>query len=418
MKKLFGVHIVALILCTIVFSSCLKDLESEGVYKVTNCNGTVLDERTQQPIPNIRIIVTDGIKTSTIVNTAFDGTFNITVTVEELGTGYYLHLDSDSLYEPIDVSLKNIALGVKTYKIGSVLLKESKAPVVATDTVAAITASTAHCKGLVSDEGTSAVIERGFVFSTMQNPAINDYKVPLGAGLGSFEGTLNGLSVNTTYYVRAYARNGSGIGYGEQRVFTTLDGLPTVRTEEVDNITPIAAECGGTVLEDGGFAVTAKGVCWSTTSEPTLDNAHSSDGNGLGSFVSHLANLEPGKTYYVRAYAKNAAGVAYGAQYSFTTKDGLPTVSTQNISNVTTTTAICGGTISEDGGFTILQRGVCYSTTPNPSTDSPHTSDGRGSGTFVSQLAGLSPHTTYYVRAYATNCVGTVYGEQKTFATE
>ena len=76
-----------------------------------------------------------------------------------------------------------------------------------------------------------------------------------------------------------------------------------------------------------------------------------------------------------------------------------------------------GGAVTTNGGFNILSRGICYSTTPDPTISGPHTSDGVGLGSYVSQMAGLTSNTTYYVRAYATNSVGTVYGEQRTFTT-
>ena len=152
----------------------------------------------------------------------------------------------------------------------------------------------------------------------------------------------------------------------------------------------------GHVSADGGFPVTAKGVCWSTAMQPTVNNNHTTDGTGLGEFLSSIASLEPGTTYYLRAYARNSAGVAYGEQVSFTTQSGLPTVTTADVVSVTSTTAMGGGTVIADG---------------------LHTNDGVGLGSFVSQMTGLSTHTTYYVRAYATNSAGTVYGEQRTFIT-
>ncbi len=173
----------------------------------------------------------------------------------------------------------------------------------------------------------------------------------------------------------------------------------------------------GHVSADGGFPVTAKGVCWSTAMQPTINNNHTTDGTGLGEFLSSIASLEPGTTYYLRAYARNSAGVAYGEQVSFTTQSGLPTVTTADVVSVTSTTAMGGGTVIADGGFPITNRGICYSTSPDPTIAGLHTNDGVGLGSFVSQMTGLSTHTTYYVRAYATNSAGTVYGEQRTFIT-
>lgn len=87
-----------------------------------------------------------------------------------------------------------------------------------------------------------------------------------------------------------------------------------------------------------------------------------------------------------------------------------PTVATNNVSNITSTTATCGGNVTSDGGSTVIARGVCWSTSSNPTISNNHTSDGYGTGSFISNISGLSAETTYYVRAYATNSLGTTYG--------
>ena len=100
---------------------------------------------------------------------------------------------------------------------------------------------------------------------------------------------------------------------------------------------------------------------------------------------------------------------------TFTTQSGLPVVTTTTATNITSTSAIAGGTVVEDGGYPVVRRGICYSTSTQPTVSGLHTTDGAGTGEYVSQLTNLTPGTTYYYRAYATNGVGTVYGEQKVF---
>ncbi|MEI7897871.1 MAG: hypothetical protein WCJ26_12605, partial [bacterium] len=187
----------------------------------------------------------------------------------------------------------------------------------------------------------------------------------------------------------------------------------------VTNITNATATSGGTVTYDGGATVTARGVCWSTSYNPTITDAHSMDGTGTGGFISQMTSLQANTFYRVRAYATNSAGTSYGTQQTFSTLANpvLPTVSTAQAINIATATATSGGTVSSDGGSPVTVRGVCYSTNPNPTTANSNTIDGSGMGMFVSNLTGLSPNTIYYVKAYATNGVGTSYGNEISFTT-
>ena len=205
----------------------------------------------------------------------------------------------------------------------------------------------------------------------------------------------------------------------------TGSGLPEVLTNEVSTITANSAVCGGYVTSDGGNAVTERGVCWSTQPNPMVNNSITTNGKGTGSFTANIAGLSPNQTYYVRAYATNSKGTVYGEERSFRTQSngggttaGLPTVETSTPTNVTTTSAVCGGNVTSDGGSTVTARGVCWSTSSNPTVYDNKTIDGSTLGQFTSNISGLQSNTTYYVRAYATNSQGTAYGTQKTFATE
>ena len=202
----------------------------------------------------------------------------------------------------------------------------------------------------------------------------------------------------------------------QEAVETTI---PTVSTSSITDITTNSATCGGNVTSDGGATVTARGVCWSTSSNPTISNSHTSDGSGAGTYSSSITGLSSNTTYYVRAYATNINGTSYGSQKSFTTKipTTAPTVSTSSITDITTNSATGGGNVTSDGGATVTARGVCWSTSSNPTVSNSHTTDGTGTGSFTSSITGLSSNTAYYVRAYATNSNGTSYGNQVSFTT-
>ena len=196
--------------------------------------------------------------------------------------------------------------------------------------------------------------------------------------------------------------------------------LPTIVTNEVTNISTTFATSGGNVSADGGAPVTAKGVCWDTTAAPTINSFKTVDGVGSGSFVSQVTGLKNGATYYLRAYATNDAGTAYGEEKIFTTLDStaVPTVVTTKPSSILVKSAKAGGTVTAWGGDTLLVRGICWNTVGNPTIADHSTENGTGLGTFVSTLYPLLQNTIYYVRAYATNKKGTGYGQVEIFTTQ
>ena len=195
--------------------------------------------------------------------------------------------------------------------------------------------------------------------------------------------------------------------------------LPALTTHAVNNITTSSATVGGTVTADGGATVFDRGVCYSTTQMPTVSDNCVHIGQGTGLFSDNLTGLTANTTYYVRAYAMNSVGTAYGNEVLFTTTMAvqLPTVITTTVSNITETTAFSGGNVTFDGGATVTARGVCWSTSHNPTVNDSHTTDGNGMGSFTSNIAGLTASTTYYVRAYAINSAGTAYGDEVSFTT-
>lgn len=103
--------------------------------------------------------------------------------------------------------------------------------------------------------------------------------------------------------------------------------LPVLTTNEVTDVQYSSAKSGGVITDDGGSAITERGVCWSTEQNPTINDNKTSDGTGAGSFTSSITGLEPETIYYVRAYATNTEGAAYGSQIQFATEQaGEPPV--------------------------------------------------------------------------------------------
>ena len=290
-------------------------------------------------------------------------------------------------------------------------------PTITTTAISNILPTSASSGGTISTDGGAPVTASGVCWSTTENPTILNSFSTDGSATGTFTSTITGLTPGTSYYVRAYATNSAGTAYGNQVTVKSVVSLPTITTTAISNILPTSASSGGIITSNGGAAVTASGVCWSTTENPTILNSYSTDGSATGTFTSALTGLSPVMVYYVRAYATNSAGTSYGNQVTFTTTASLSNITTSTVTGVTITSATGGGTIFSNGGAVVTASGVCWSSNPNPTILNSYSTDGSATGTYSSAITGLSPGTVYYVRAYATNSAGTAYGNQVTFTT-
>ena len=247
--------------------------------------------------------------------------------------------------------------------------------------------------------------------------------------LYSSNGLPNGNAVGQMLYWNGLTWVNITPGLNNQTL-TYCDGIPTwgpcptaislSTADSVSNLTATTARSGGTITSSGGEAITARGVVWSTSSNPTIDLAtKTNDGTGTGAFISTITGLIYNTTYYVRAYATNQTGTSYGNEVTFIASNIiLPTINTANASSITATTATAGGNITNSGNGTISARGVVWSTSTAPTIDlGTKTNDNEGMGSFTSNITGLNANTKYYVRAYATNEKGTAYGNQLGFTT-
>jgi uncharacterized protein (TIGR02145 family) len=191
-----------------------------------------------------------------------------------------------------------------------------------------------------------------------------------------------------------------------------FDNPNLVTTLEINFISETKAYGGGKIENNGRGSVLLRGICWDTLPDPTIKNKKTLNGSGDGSFISELIDLIPGQRYYVRAFATNADGTAYGNNISFITKDSdLPVLNTKPVSGLTSNSLISGGNITFEGKSKVLSRGVCWSVNNPPLVSDKKTQDGEGIGEFISEISGLNSHTPYYIRAYASNKLGTGYGK-------
>ncbi|MHC1705202.1 MAG: FISUMP domain-containing protein [Tenuifilaceae bacterium] len=420
-----------LFLGTITFISCDKDKE----IPLTKTNGT----------SNRIDIITDSVKSVLYHDAkAFGsvGTFNnitftqyghcwdtLEIPMIEKSKSIFENLVSQSKFTSILTNLKaNKKYYVRGYaksssltiygQISNFTTKALEPPTLTSDSTANLTSSSATVWGTIKLDGGTTITARGVCWGTTANPTLTGQHAESNVQANSFSTSITGLTRKTLFHSRVYATNTSGTAYGNDIAFTTLAELPIISTTDASNITAYTATSGGNITSDGSDAITERGVCWSLSQNPTLTDTHSSDGTGSGIFNSSITGLLPGKTYYVKAYATNSIGTAYGNQVSFTTSAVVPTVTTIEITNITAISATCGGSVTDDGGAAIIERGVCWSTTQNPTINDSKTTNETGLGIFSSSITGLNYGTTYYVRAYAVNSIGTSYGYQISFTTK
>ncbi len=394
------------------------------------CDSIVMLHLTINPMPNVQI------SGSSSVN------YGESVTLTASGASSYIwstgSMDNPITVSPTSTTTYNV-IGATTYGCTGTASKtvtvNPVAPTVTTAAVSNITANSAACGGNVTSDGGANVTARGVCWSTSQNPTVSDSHTTAGSGTGSFSSSIAGLTLNTTYYVRAYATNSVGTSYGEERSFTAEANVPSSGSYSITTCDEWIYDCGGSSAGysnycDGSIIIHPDASASVVIDEGTYnvennwDKIYVYDGEGTaGALLATLTNS--GAITTPIASTTGSLTIRFTSDESVT-RDGfafhilcanLPSVTTAPVLNITANSAACGGNVTSDGGANVTARGVCWSTSHNPTIAGSHTTDGSGLGGFSSNITGLTPSTTYYVRAYATNALGTSYGEEKQFRT-
>lgn len=193
--------------------------------------------------------------------------------------------------------------------------------------------------------------------------------------------------------------------------------LPQIEISDINTITQNSAEVYAEIESNGGARITLSGICWSdSNAEPTIQDDSTRDGYAEGEFRSFVKGLTYNTTYFVRAYATNPKGTEYSDVKQFTTTSPLVVVNTNSVSEITQTSALIEASISEYGE-TATSKGVCWSTSEEPTINDNKTVETTDGNSFTSLISDLTPGATYYVRAYAMNSAGVGYGETISFLT-
>ena len=211
--------------------------------------------------------------------------------------------------------------GTRKTKIAS--FKFGNSPTVVTLAATAITGSSATLNGTVNPNGLSTTYYFQWGTTNAYGNTTTSTSAGSGSGNVSVSAGITGLSAGTTYHFRLVGVNADGTTNGSDMTFAPGGAILT--TTPASAIGMSTATSGGNITSDGGSAITARGVCWSTTSNPVFTGDHTTDGSGIGTFISSITGLAANTTYHVRAYATNSGGTFYGEDLQFTTLCGTIT---------------------------------------------------------------------------------------------
>jgi len=223
--------------------------------------------------------------------------------------------------------------------------KKQDCPVVATTEVTSVTPSSATINGKILSYGEGEIISKGFLLGEPAN-FLTDTIFVEGNEIGDYFYNLTNLIPEQEYYVKAFATNSYGTGYGKTISFTTDHAsLPTVTTLNVYSITCTTTTCGGEITDDGGVQISDRGICWVVSENPTKNDNYISLENKykINLFSYIIKNLEINSPYYVRAYATNYAGTSYGESVQFSTKPTSSDYDPHSIIGTWECYFVCGG---------------------------------------------------------------------------
>lgn len=290
--------------------------------------------------------------------------------------------------------------------------------IITTSTPADVTTSSAILKGSITSDGGSKIIERGFCYSLNDTPTVNNTKLKVDGETGEYETLVKNLPQNVRYNVRAYAINGINTYYGESVSFTTLYDSATFGTITSSDITASSISVTCAITSNGGSTITQCGFCYSTYKNPTVDDNVALVTNSKTNLSTTIKGLKSGVTYYVRAFATNANSTFYSDEISFVTCEGVIQFSDPTTTNIAAASIIVSSNVLTAGGGTITERGFCYSTAKNPTTQNNCVKVSGTTGEYTSTLTNLQNKTIYYIRAYAINESGTYYSGELTVKTQ
>ena len=295
-------------------------------------------------------------------------------------------------------------------------IHNAKKPFVETGDILKTTANSVTVTAEVTRENGAPVTESGFCWGTQQDFQVTKERIkPVSKRKGKYETTIDGLTNDREYYIRAYAINAVDTAFGDAIPFKTNDGLGSVKTIKPYDVMSTKATCGGVISMHGEADVIERGVYLMKGPQPSASDSLVLINMKTDSFYCTLSGLKPETKYYVRAFAKSKYGEYNGAKVdSFTTTNGLPVIDSNSFKLIASefTYVEFSFSITYEGDSAVTALGFCYSTEKMPTIENADTIVcGKGIGDFTGRITGLQQQKEYYVRAFATNPLGTTYSE-------
>ena len=294
-----------------------------------------------------------------------------------------------------------------------------------------VTASSIRVSATVSKENGYKITERGFFVGTSETPSeengamkIVDTNMDVEKRIGSYALTINNLNNNTTYYVRPYAINTIGTGFGSETNRITNVGIAGIITVKPDIVRASSAKTGVVITYSGEGEILKTGIYFyekghsEKTDSIIYQTSYPFTAKQGDTLICQLSGLKPETAYDVRAFLVNTYGITLGDEYSFQTLDGKPEIVSQALEERKYTEVTLSATVTDGGDETvrITERGFCWAiatvtTIPDISNDTVRCAN--GTGYFKGTITGLTSNIQYFARAYAISDLGiTVYGDE------